>query len=105
MITLTSGTRDLVRAILAYECAEGLADRDAIAAIRDGDIEYWIDAIEASGMFAPGELRRIRVAFETDPEELISVMLEGADELRGRRLAEYGPVGDWSTRELTQATG
>ncbi|MBB3036146.1 hypothetical protein [Hoyosella altamirensis] len=94
-MTVTSGTRELVRAILAYECADGLADRQSIEAIRNGDIEYWMSAIESSALFAPGELRRMRFVFESDPEQLIAVMLEGADELRERRSGSHLRNPQW----------
>lgn len=102
-MTMTSGTRELVRAILAYECADGLTDRQSIEAIRNGDIEYWMSAIESSAMFAPGELRRMRFVFETDPEQLISVMLDGSDDLRGRRA--MGSRRPAATGTEVRATG
>ncbi|GGC70490.1 hypothetical protein IEU95_13505 [Hoyosella rhizosphaerae] len=85
MVAMTSGTRELVRAILDYERADKATDHELIDAIRSGDIEYWMDAIEASALFAPGELRRMRALFETEPEELVAVLREGTDELTDRR--------------------
>ncbi|WP_149361985.1 Clp protease/crotonase-like domain-containing protein [Lolliginicoccus suaedae] len=96
MATMTTGTRELVRAILAYERADNSSDWEFIDAIRNGDIDHWMEAIEASALFAPAELRRLRDSFEADPEQLVAVLLEGADDVADRRAAT-GRRGSWAT--------
>lgn len=96
MLAVNDGQLDLVRAIFCEEFAPDGVGESTMRALVHLDVDSWIAALDRTGLFTGSELLRLTSLWRERPQELIAILLEGADELTLRRagaaLASREPV-------------
>ncbi|MDG3012681.1 hypothetical protein G4X40_21305 [Rhodococcus sp. D2-41] len=78
----SSGVHTLACAVIRGEFDDTAVDARVFARIRDGDIDVWIEQIEATGLFTELEIHYLRAQWSDSPELLVAALIGDLDEVR-----------------------
>lgn len=84
---LSSGVHSLACAVIRGEFDDTEVDGRVLDRVRGGEIELWIEQIEATGLFTELEIEYLRVQWSATPELLVAALIGDLDEVRLGRPA------------------
>lgn len=82
---LTSSQLEMMRAFFCYEFEVAQLDRNSVPEATPESVEEWIEALEISGLFVASELQSMRLAWQSEPEALVALLIGDVDEIAARR--------------------
>lgn len=85
MTTMSQGQLDMVRAFFCNEFQADSLDRTAMPEPTADAVAEWVDALSASGLFAPAEVHNISSVWCAEPESMTALLVGEIDEIAVKR--------------------